>query len=193
MTDEERTNESRSRGAWRTWVERVIWVGVLGFVLYRLGPQLGALTGVAPDLGRAPDYTVVTLDGDTIRAAELEGRVVVVNFWATWCGPCRLEMPSLQSLHEDRADDGVVVVGLSTDAGSERPIREYVDERGITFPIARATAEQRRAFGGIAGIPTTFLIDRNGVLRHRVVGYFTPPALRAAVGRLLGEKPDSVP
>lgn len=193
MTDQKQETESGSRGAWRPWVERVIWVGVLAFVLYRLGPQLGALTGVGPDLGRAPDYTAVTLDGDTIRAAELEGRVVVVNFWATWCGPCRLEMPSLQSLHEDRAEDGVVVLGLSTDVGSERPIREYVHERGVTFPIARATAEHRRVFGGIAGIPTTFLIDRDGVLRHRVVGYFTPPALRAAVGRLLDEDPGFVP
>lgn len=172
---------------WRTWLEWSLTLAVLAFALHRFGPQIGALAGVGPDLGRAPDFTVVTLDGDTLRSAELGGRVVVVNFWATWCGPCRLEMPSLQSLHEDRADDGVLVVGLSTDLGSVGPIREYVDERDITFPIARATNDHRRAFGGIQGIPTTFLIDRTGVVRHRVVGYFTPPALRVAVGRLVDE------
>ncbi len=174
---------------WRTWLEWAFTLGVLAFAVHRLGPQLGALAGVGPDLGRAPDFTVVTLDGDTLRSAELEGQVVVVNFWATWCGPCRLEMPSLQSLHEDRADEGVVVIGLSTDVGSAEPIRAYAEELDITFPVARATNDHRRAFGGIQGIPTTFLIDRTGVVRHRVVGYFTPPALRLAVGRLVDEGP----
>ena len=174
---------------WRTLVEWAFTLGALAFVLYRLGPQLGALAGVGPDLGRVPDLTMVTLDGDTLRSSELRGQVVVVNFWATWCGPCRLEMPSLQSLHEDRAADGVVVIGLSTDAGSAEPIRSWIEERDITFPIGRANREHRSAFGGIRGIPTTYLIDRNGVVRHRVVGYFTPPALRVAVGRLLDEDP----
>ena len=81
----------------------------------------------------------------------------------------------------------MVVIGLSTDVGSEAPIREWVEERGFTFPIGRATNAHRSAFGGIAGIPTTYLIDRSGVVRHRVVGYFTPPALRVAVGRLVDE------
>lgn len=156
-------------------------------MLYRLGPQLGALAGVGPDLGRTPDYTVVTLDGDTIRSEALLGRVVVLNFWATWCAPCRIEMPSLQSLQDDRAEDGVVVIALSTDVGSEAPIRAFVEERGFTFPVGRASNVHRSAFGGIAGIPTTYLIDRSGVVRHRVVGYFTPPALRIAVGRLVDE------
>lgn len=178
-----------SKGGWRTWTERLVTIAILAFVLYRLGPQLGAFAGVGPDLGRTPDYTVVTLDGDTLRAADLHGQVVVLNFWATWCPPCRIEMPSLQSLHEDRAGDGVVVIGLSTDVGSEAPVREFVTERDFTFPIGRATQAHRSAFGGIPGIPTTFLIDRSGVVRHRVVGYFTPPALRMAVGRLVDEPP----
>ena len=109
----------------------------------------------------------------------------MLNFWATWCGPCRLEMPSLQSLHEDRAIDGVRVLGLATDVGSERPIREFLGEREISYAVGRATSAHRRAFGGIPGIPTTFIIDREGVIQHKVVGYFTPPALRLAVRRLL--------
>ncbi len=187
----EETPDERPMPRWRRVLEWAFTLGVLAFVLYRLGPQLGAFTGVGPDLGRVPDLTMVTLGGDTLRSSELRGRVVVVNFWATWCGPCRLEMPSLQSLHEDRADDGVVVIGLSTDVGSAQPIRNWVEERGIGFPIGRATREHRNAFGGIRGIPTTYLIDREGVVRHRVVGYFTPPALRVAVGRLVDETPST--
>lgn len=175
---------------WRTalvWLERAAWVGLALFALNRLGPQLGALTGVGPDLGRAPELTVATLDGDTLTSADLRGKVVVVNFWATWCMPCRLEMPALQKLHETYAADDVVVVGLSTDVGSADPVHAFLDERGITYPVGRATPGQRQAFGGIRGIPTTFIIDRKGVVRHRVVGYFAPPAMGAAVTRFLEE------
>lgn len=180
------------RPAWKTalvWVERVVTAGLLVFVAIRLGPQLGALVGVSLDPDPAPAFTVVTLDGDTVRSADLEGKVVVVNFWATWCMPCRLEMPSLQSLHERRQGDDVVVLGLSTDVGSDGPVRAFLQERGITYAVGRATQEHRRAFGGIPGIPTTFLIGRDGRVRHTVVGYFAPPAMNAAVSRLVEEVP----
>ena len=183
-----RDDESpKPRRAWLVWAERVFMVGVLAFVSYRLGPQVGALLGVGPDLGRAPAYDFVTFEGHTVRSEELLGQVVVLNFWATWCGPCKLEMPSLQSLHEDRAGDGAVVLGLATDVGGEDGIRTFLSEREITYAVGRATNAHRQAFGGIRGIPTTFIIDKGGVVRHRVVGYFAPPALRLAVSRLLDE------
>ncbi len=171
------------------WAERVFTAALLAFVVYRLAPQLGALAGLGPELGRTPDFAFTTLDGTEVRSGELEGKVVVLNFWATWCAPCRLEMPSLQSLHEDRAGDGVVVLGLATDVGGAQPIVDFLTERGITYPIGRATNAHKRAFGGIRGIPTTFVIGRDGTVRHRVVGYFAPPAMRAAVRRLLAEEP----
>jgi thiol-disulfide isomerase/thioredoxin len=171
------------------WAERLFTAAVLVFVLYRLGPQLAALTGVGPDLGRAPEYSFTALDGTEIRSVDLQGRVIVLNFWATWCGPCKLEMPALQALHEDRAEDGVVVLGLATDAGRGAGILPFLVEREIDYPVGRATNAHRRAFGGISAIPTTFIIDREGVVQHRVVGYFAPPAMRAAVRRLLKEDP----
>ena len=190
MTDPAPPDASeKPRRPWLVWLERILTAGLLVFVAVRLGPQLGALTGVGPDLGRAPDYAFTGLDGAAVTSGDLEGRVVVLNFWATWCGPCKLEMPSLQSLHEDRADDGVVVLGLATDVGRDGPIRAFLDERGITYLVGRATQAHRTAFGGISGIPTTFIIGRDGTVRHRVVGYFAPPALRAAVHRLLAEEP----
>jgi thiol-disulfide isomerase/thioredoxin len=173
---------------WKTalvWIERLALLALIAFAAYRFGPQVGALTGIGPSLGRAPELSFVSLDGDTVTAADLHGEVVVLNFWATWCLPCRAEMPSLQRLHQDLGARGVRVVGLATDVGSEDPIREFLVEREITYPVGRASAAHRRAFGGIPGIPTTFIIDRDGVIRHRVVGYFAPPAMRAAVGRLL--------
>lgn len=173
------------------WAERLVFAGVLVFAAVRLGPQMGALLGVGPDLGSSPDYAFTALDGTRIDSSELLGKVVVLNFWATWCGPCKLEMPSLQALHEDREQDGVVVLGLATDVGPAEAIEDFVRVRRFTFPIGRATQRHRAAFGGIVGIPTTYLIDRSGTVRHKVVGYFAPPALRTAVDRLVNEDPEA--
>jgi thiol-disulfide isomerase/thioredoxin len=181
---------------WKTalvWLERVVTAGLLVFVAIRLGPQLGALVGVSTDPTAAPSYTLVTLDGDTLRSADMAGKVVVVNFWATWCIPCRLEMPSLEKLHEKHQGDDLVVLGFNVDVGSEAPVQNFIRERHITYQVGQASQRARRAFGGIPGIPTTFLVDRNGVIRHRVVGYFAPPALNVAVDRLLEEESGTGP
>jgi peroxiredoxin len=176
--------------AWKralVWLERLVTVALLVFVAIRLGPQLGALVGFSPSSTPAPSFSLVTLDGDTIRSADLKGKVLVVNFWATWCIPCRVEMPSMQKLHERHAGDDLVVLGVSVDVGGVGPVRTFLRERHVTYPVGRVTEPLRRAFGGIAGIPTTFVIDRRGIVRHRVVGYFAPPALEASVSRLLAD------
>lgn len=190
------TTPPTPRPAWKTalvWLERLVTAGLLIFVAIRLGPQVGALVGVARDQGRAPAYALVTMSGDTVQSVDLAGKVVVVNFWATWCIPCRLEMPSLQALHERHRGDDVVVLGFATDVGGEQAIRTFLADRGITYPVGRATQAHRQAFGGIPGIPTTFLVDRQGNVRHKVVGYFAPPALNAAVNRLLAEPSPNLP
>ena len=169
------------------WVERLLVTALTVIALYRLGPQLQAWTGVGPDLGRAPSYSFTALDGSSIDSDSLRGKVVVLNFWATWCGPCKLEMPALQRLHSERSKNGVLVLGLATDIGHAEAITEFLDNRGITYPVGRATNRHTASFGGINAIPTTFIIDRNGVVQHRVIGYFAPPAMRAAVERLLSD------
>lgn len=183
--------ESEASGAtpwWRTalrWGERILWTGVAIFALVRLGPQIGALTGIGPALGSAPEFSVQTLDGAVVSPETLRDRVVVVNFWATWCPPCRLEIPALQKLHEELADEGLVVLGLSTDAGGTAVVQDFLEERDVSYPVAMATPAIRRAFGGVSALPTTFILDRDGVIRHRVLGFFAPPALKVAVNRLL--------
>ncbi len=189
MTDPHDSDDHRSRTRpIFVWGERLLTLGLLIFVFVRLTPQLEALTGLGPDRGKAPPLDVVTLAGDTLGPAQLSGKVVVVNFWATWCTWCRLEMPSLEHLYERHAGGDLVILGLATDASPDAPIRQFLKQRGITYPVARATAAEERSFGGIRGIPTTFVLDRTGTIRYRVVGYFAPPALEAAVARLLDER-----
>jgi peroxiredoxin len=170
-----------------------LWVAVLAFLAVRLAPQFSALTGLRlpgahPAEGSTPTFAVTTLEGDTLRSDDLRGRVVIVNFWATWCPPCRIEVPSLQSLWEVRRDDGVVVLGLSMDRGGRAAVDAFLRERGVTYPVAMADRAVESAFGGVPGLPTTFILDADGTVRHRVYGYFAPPAMRAAVARILSEE-----
>ncbi len=175
------------RRRWTVWLERVVMAAILAFVAVRLWPQVSAATGVGGGEAKAPDFAVRTLDGEWATSEDLRGQVVLVNFWATWCPPCRFEMPGFQGVYEDLRGSGFVILGIAGDA-AEGPVREFVAERGVTYPIAMGDRSLERAFGGLTGIPTSFLIDRRGRVRHEVFGYFAAPALRLAARRLLDEE-----
>jgi cytochrome c biogenesis protein CcmG, thiol:disulfide interchange protein DsbE len=159
----------------------LVWVGP------RLLPHVGAVVGVGSGEGRVPAYAVVTLDGETITAESLRGEVVLVNVWATWCGPCRVEMPLLQAMHERHGDRGFTLLGLSVDRTGPEGVRTFLEERGITYPVAIVGSDVERAFGGVRGYPTSFLLDRQGVVRHAVIGPLAAATLELAVRRLLAE------
>lgn len=169
----------------RRAVDLGLWALVLGLLVWRFGPQVGAALGLGRGSEPAPPFEVVTLDGDTIRLAELEGRVVLLNFWATWCAPCRLEMPGFQRAWEDYRGEGVVFLGLSTDRGPPRDVERWIAERDITYPVALAPASVLRAYGGARVLPTSILIGPDGRIAHRIQGFYAEPALRAAIRRLL--------
>jgi peroxiredoxin len=165
----------------------LLWVLVLGFLGYRLWPQVAAAFALAPGGEQAPAFALQTLDGDPVSLEALRGQVVLVNFWATWCPPCRVEMPGFERVYRDRREQGFVIVGISTDRTGTAAVREFLQARGISFPVAMATGAVVRDFGGVRALPTSFLIDREGRVRHEVRGYFAEPALRLAVDRLLAE------
>jgi cytochrome c biogenesis protein CcmG, thiol:disulfide interchange protein DsbE len=156
------------------------------FVLSACGPDLRTGGGLnAP----APAFEAPTMEGELVSLEDLRGQVVLLNMWATWCPPCRWEMPHLQSLHEELGDRGLAVVGVSVDsAGSDRQVRQFLDELGITFMILRDPAERgHRLFGGY-GLPITVLIDGEGIVRWRHMGPVTSddPGLRSILNETLG-------
>lgn len=167
--------------------ERIGWVLVIGFLAWRFAPQAGAALGFTQLNHPAPGFHVTTLDGKSVTLDSLRGRVVLLNFWATWCPPCRVEMPGFQDVYDEHRDGGFVVLGVSTDAAGRAPVTEFLRKEGINYPIAMATGEIVGAYGGARVLPTSFLIDRNGLIRHEVRGYFPEVALRKAVQRLLAE------
>jgi thiol-disulfide isomerase/thioredoxin len=136
--------------------------------------QTAAKPAAAPAIiSAAPAWQVTTLDGKTVGLEQLKGKVVVVDFWATWCGPCVHEIPGYIELQKKYADRGLVVVGLSLDENGAAVVSKFAAARGMNYPVALATPEIINAFGGIESIPTTFLIDRAGQIRHRKLGAMT--------------------
>ena len=179
------TRKPERRGRLRKALDVGLWLAVIGLLVWRFGPQVGAALGIGRGTEPAPDFEVVTLEGDTLRLSELHGQVVLLNFWATWCAPCRLEMPGFERVWEDYRSRGFVIVGLSTDRGVRSEVEEWVRRRGITYPIAFAPGAVVRAYGGARVLPTSILIGPEGRIAHRVEGFYAEPALRAAIRRLL--------
>ena len=113
-----------------------------------------------------------------------------MNFWATWCPSCRIEMPGFQAVYDRKRSQGLVVLGISTDAGGSDGVRAFLAAHHITYPVAMASASVVRDFGGANVLPTSFLIDRQGRIRNEVRGAFASFALEPAVDHLLAEAPD---
>jgi peroxiredoxin len=125
----------------------------------------------------APEYAAPRLGGDTLALSSLRGSPVLLNLWATWCAPCRDEMPGLQTLHERYHARGLDVVGASTDArGAEDAVRAFISEFGITFTILHDADETANRLFRTNGLPETFLIDADGNIAHRWIGRFEPLA-----------------
>lgn len=127
-------------------------------------------TAALPVIGPSPAWQLTTLDGKPIGRDTLKGKIVVLDFWATWCPPCVREIPGYVKLQKKYADKGLVIVGLSVDRKGAAVVKPFAKKNAINFPLALATFEIAETFGGIEVLPTTFLIDREGNVRHRKVG-----------------------
>jgi cytochrome c biogenesis protein CcmG/thiol:disulfide interchange protein DsbE len=118
---------------------------------------------------QAPDLRLATLGGDTLSIRDLRGKVVLVDFWATWCGPCVAEMPALQRLYEEMASDGVEIVGISVDR-NRALVPPFVERLGLKFPILYGGLGDQALYKVVA-LPTLFVVDQEGVIRFRHIGY----------------------
>ena len=134
----------------------------------------------------APTFAVRTFDGKVVRLAELRGRPVVLDFWATWCVPCRATMPQLDTLQYRYRESGLVVLGLALDDDAPREVRRFAGRLGLRFPVALADERLLDLYGPIRAVPTTFYIDRRGAIVRRVVGSIDPETVEEYVQELLG-------
>jgi thiol-disulfide isomerase/thioredoxin len=143
-----------------------------------------------PSPGLAPDFTLKTLDGQEITLSQLKGKVVLLDFWATWCGPCRESIPHLIQLYKNNRENGFELIGVSVDKGDEEVVRNFTRSMDIPYPIVIAPEEMVRNYS-VTGIPTTVFIDKQGKIRGKVPGFSSSISqqMTAKVADLISEKP----
>lgn len=118
----------------------------------------------------APVWKLKDVEGRVISSETFKGKVVVVDFWATWCPPCRAEIPGYVELQKKYGKDGLVIIGVSLDQKGPAVVKPFMEKFGINYPIVMGDDDISAAFGGMDAIPTTFIIDRAGIIRDRKVG-----------------------
>jgi cytochrome c biogenesis protein CcmG/thiol:disulfide interchange protein DsbE len=136
----------------------------------------------------APDFTLPDVDGGAVSLADLRGRVVVVNFWATWCDPCKVEIPWFIEFHQRLHDRSLTVVGVSMDADGWTSVRPYLRQRGVNYPVVLGSESLANAYGGVEALPSTFLVDKNGNIAFSHVGLVSKSTYEDEITRLLAEK-----
>jgi peroxiredoxin len=118
----------------------------------------------------APAWQLKDVNGTVVSFDQFKGKVMILDFWATWCAPCRSEIPGYVALQEKYAKAGLVIVGVSLDREGPEVVKKFVTEQKINYQIVLGDAKIAEAFGGVEAIPTTFIIDRQGTIRYRKVG-----------------------
>ncbi len=136
--------------------------------------------------GKAPDFTMQTFDGQSITLSELRGQVVVINFWASWCPPCREEAPYLEATWRKYKDQGVVFIGVDY-VDTEPEARAYIAEFDITYPNGPDLQTRISQAYNIQGVPETFFVAKDGTLRGVHIGPLVPPQLEQKIDELLAE------
>ena len=156
-----------------TWMTWALVIGMIWTVISRVQPDSAQASpgSVAKEGFSAPDFKLDLLDGGTITLSELKGKVVLVNFWTSWCPPCRKEMPAIESVYRSYKDLGLIVIGLNLTAqDSKQAAALFAQEVGVSFPIALDLDNSVGILYRVTALPTSFFIDRNGVIRSVIVG-----------------------
>jgi thiol-disulfide isomerase/thioredoxin len=137
---------------------------------------------------KAPDFTLLTLGGEEVKLTDYSDKIVILDFWATWCGPCRKGIPDLISIQKEYKDD-LVVIGISLDQQSTQPyIKPFIDHFGINYPIVLGTLDVVVAYGNIQAIPTSFIIDKEGNIVKKHVGLVPKETIVKEINSLLKQE-----
>jgi peroxiredoxin len=156
-----------------------------------LTSSVSAATELKPEGQRhaAPDFALKDGDGKVVHLSDYKGKVVVLDFWATWCGPCRIEIPWFTDLERNHKDKGFEVVGVSMDDEGWEVVKPFLAEVGVNYRIVMGNDSTAQAYGGVDALPTTFLIDREGKIAAVHVGLVNKKDIVNGVEQLLQDAP----
>ncbi len=139
----------------------------------------------SPAAETAPAFDLPNFSGGRVRLSDYRGQVVLINFWTTWCPPCRKEIPDFVELYRNYQDRGLVILGISLDRNPDQVLGSFIDKFKINYPILLDDGKVARNYGGITAIPTSFIVDREGIIRNHYVGLRPKRVFEEAIKELL--------
>ena len=149
--------------------------------------DLAPAAGDPPKGSVAPDFTLRSLpDGKNIQLASLRGKGVLVNFWATYCGPCKIEMPWLDELHKKYQPQGLEILGVAMDETDDKPIIDFTRKMNVSYTILKGNSKVGDMYGGVDRLPLTYFVDRSGKVVHEIVGLVSESEIENAIKEALG-------
>ena len=167
----------------------VIW-GIVGFCLvglYVMSRRSTSKPKLTTSGNLAPDFTVTDIDGHKLALSDYKGKVVLLDFWATWCTPCRSEIPHFVEMQNKYGPQGFQVIGISMDDDA-KPVREFYQQYKLNYPVAVGDDKLAEQFGGVLGLPVNFIIDREGRIHSRYLGATDVTVFDGAVSSLLAPR-----
>jgi thiol-disulfide isomerase/thioredoxin len=137
----------------------------------------------------APDFSLEVLGGATMRLSDLRGKAVLLNFWATWCGPCKIEMPWFVDFQKQYGSQGLQIVGVAMDDSSKDDIAKFAKDMGVNYPILIGKEAVGEQYGGVNALPETFLIGRDGKIVDKIIGLEGKAEIEDAIKKALNTRP----
>jgi len=140
----------------------------------------------ATELETAPDFSLKNFDGGRTKLSDYRGKVIILDFWATWCPPCIKEIPDFVELQKEYGDKGLAILGISLDQNPKQVLPKFIKKYKVNYPILLTDGKVDKAFGGVTGIPTTFVIDQKGEIYKQYVGFRSKQVFETDIKALLG-------
>jgi peroxiredoxin len=167
----------------------LVVVAVVAAAMLYFGFHMARRSGPAPPpitrSGPAPDFTLQSLDGNSVRLSDLRGKAVLLNFWATWCSPCKIEMPWFIELQKQYGAQGLQIVGVAMDDSSKEDIAKFAKDMGVNYPVLLGKEEVGDAYGGVPALPETFFISRDGKIVDKIIGLKGKAEIEDSIKRAL--------
>jgi len=161
------------------------WIaGAAAILMIGLAGKLQAGPNATAPLSPAPEWELKDLNGKPVKLSDFKGKVVILDFWATWCPPCRMEIPGFIELQQKYAEKGLVVIGVSLDDEPD-VVKTFMKRQGVNYSVVLANSKVTDDYGGIEGIPSTFIIDRTGAIVSKHVGFVPKERFEAEIAPLL--------
>lgn len=169
----------------------IVAIGGISFGLFSNGQETNKVIEQKSEKSQemkyplAPDFALTDLNGNTVKLSDYKGNVIILDFWATWCGPCRRGIPEFIELQDEYGEDNLTILGISVDQGDLSVVPAFADKYGINYPVLYANHDVQRKYGPIRSIPTAFIIDKEGRVRDMAIGLRPKSYFKRTIDSLL--------